>query len=243
MTTEIAALLFPAMTAVAGGILRLVKYGHDTRAQRETRYRFTKEFLNDLARQPQMPLQQLQKGYVAIGGPPRRTAAEIRCVLDIAQRHDEAVHIHATAALGRVTYCEHLQTFEWRGIMTRPWLRSLIDIALLCWYCIGVGVSSLVMANLVARGVVPTQPAFWFAGAICAVYGVLPALLALLYAVRLDQTAILIHLTGHGPEPTWRVQLYMWKQRIRAAAHRICGHWLAFDRRGDRGSGYRGMMR
>jgi hypothetical protein len=22
-----------------------------------------------------------------------------------------------------------------------------------------------------------------------------------------------------------------------------CGHWLALDRRGDRGSGYRGMMR
>jgi hypothetical protein len=113
----------------AGGFaLSLLKHGLETRSQREARYRFFREYVNDIgaddgvARTP--PLQ-VALGYYALGGRPGCAADEVRRVFVTANRAD-GLRIDAQQSHQSRAPCSGVKTDGWhqRLVLPRAWIRA-----------------------------------------------------------------------------------------------------------------------
>jgi hypothetical protein len=167
------------------------------------RYRIAREFLADLRTDDAMHPLQLSLGYHAIGGPPAREGAEVRHVLELAQRHANAVAMHAKAALGHVEFVQSMSRLERKGVLASDAMRGFVESACLAWYAVGT-LGSCVAWHWGAtqvRSLVSID--FVVFASVVFVYGVASGVLLLWYAMALDRAAHLVRLSQGRHARAW----------------------------------------
>jgi hypothetical protein len=208
----------------AGGFaLSLLKHGLETRSQREARYRFFREYVNDIgaydgvARTP--PLQ-VALGYYALGGRPGCAADEVRHVIDLSQHQMQILRVHRQCLSSHIAFDRLARRFEWRRWCSRWWVRSAVEVAGWCVYTIGIVVTCLAFAAVLSSSARPPPVELTLFAVLLLCYGTLPCVAFLVYAMRLDRAATLRQWSHGQPPTTWRTHPLLRVVRVQLARMR-----------------------
>lgn len=216
--SEVVALL--GVLVAAGGLIFVgFKHGYESQSNREQRYRFCKEFFDDLESAKQMQPLQLRLGYEGLGGPPKRSAEEIRYVLELSESTPGVVDIHRRAELSQVKFDSVLRQFSWAGWHRPRPIRWLINGVGALVYIAGPYMGFYLMHTKYAQASSLFTSEFVRDAVIATLYLVGVPMFGLIYIMRMSESARLVRLSQglDWPAMHLRRRLRLTLRRTRAA--------------------------
>lgn len=200
------------------------KHGYESQSNRERRYRFCKEFFEDLESDKQIQPLQLLLGYEGLGGPRRRSTEEIRYVLELSKGTPDVIDIHRRAALGQVRFDSLVRQFSWTGWHANRSFRWLINLGCAVVYIAGPYLGFYLMYTKYAQASSLLTSEFALHSLIAGVYFVGVPIFGLIYVMRMNESARLVRLSQTLDRPVTHPQ-----RRLRSALRRVSATFKARD--------------
>jgi hypothetical protein len=183
------------VVAIGGLVFTWFKHGFETQSQREQRYRFCKEFFDDLRAVTAMHPVQLQRGYEGLRGPRGRSAGEIRHVLELSSSVPSVIAIHRRAALGQVKFDGVLRQFSWTGWHRCRPFRWVINVVGSIIYIVGPYLGFYLVHAKYEKAASPLTVEFAVQAVIASTYFVALPIFGLIYVIRMSESARLVRLS------------------------------------------------